>query len=285
MTSRELILSICDLPAVPAVAARILRLVDAPDSSIDEIHKAIMADQALTARVLKTANSAFYSLGHNISTISEAANIMGLNTIKNIVLAVSTRELYKRFGLMEQKLWEHSLGVSIAAGLLANETYFLKKEEAVLAGLMHDVGKVIMNNSQHERFLILTQRVYEEHVTYAAIESEVFGFTHAEAGFLLAEKWGFPQMLCETIRNHHLAVNKEEDSLKADPYLSAMCSTVALADALCVRLGVGYRGPRADLDLGDEGLRKQLKITTERYEELTELFKNTYIGEKLSFQE
>lgn len=148
---------------------------------------------------------------------------------------------------------------------------------------MHDVGKVIMNNSQHERFLILTQRVYEERVTYAAIESEVFGFTHAEAGFLLAEKWGFPQMLCETIRYHHVA--KEEDSLHSDPYLNAMCRTVALADALCVRLGVGYRGPRADLDLGDEGLRKQLKITTERYEELTELFKNTYIGEKLSFQE
>lgn len=283
MTSRELILSTCDLPAVPAVVARILRLVDDPNSLTADIYKAIMADQALAARVIKMANSAFYSLGHNISTISEAVNIMGFNTIKNIILAASTRELYKKFGLMEQKLWEHSLGVSIAAGLLANETYFLKKEEAVLAGLMHDVGKVIMNNSQHERFLILTQRVYEEHVTYAAIESEVFGFTHAEAGFLLTEKWGFPQMLCETIRRHHVA--QEEDSLHSDMYLSAMCRTVALADALCVRLGVGYRGPRADVDLGDEILREYLKISMERYEELINLFKNIYIGEKLSFQE
>lgn len=281
MTSKELILQTCDLPAVPMVASRIIQLVDSSNSSVSEIQKAIMADQALSTRIIKTANSAFYSTRHNVSTISEAINIMGLNTIKTITLAVSTRDVYKRFGLTEQKLWEHGLSVSVAAGIIAGETSFLKKEEAVMAGLMHDIGKVIMNNSEHEKFLMLADRVHEERVTWASIEEEVFGFSHAEAGYLLSDKWGFPQVLCDTIRDHHSC--RSSGDPHSDPYHDAVCWTVALADALCVRLGVGYREPMPDLDLGEEYLREALKITGERYAEITEIFKNAYIQEKMSY--
>lgn len=263
------------------VASRIISLVDSPNSSTDEIQKVIMADQALSTRIIKTANSAFYSTRHNVSTISEAINIMGLNTIKTITLAVSTRDVYKRFGLTEQKLWEHGLSVSVAAGIIAGETSFLRKEEAVMAGLMHDIGKVIMNNSEHEKFLMLAERVHEERVTYASIEQEFFGFSHSEAGYLLAEKWGFPQILCDTIRDHHNALSA--GGADADPYHDSMCRTVALSDALCVKLGVGYREPMPDLDLGEEALRKALKINEERYAEITEIFKNAYIQEKMSY--
>lgn len=281
MTSKELILQTCDLPAVPMVASRIIALVDNPSSSVSEIQKVIMADQALSTRIIKTANSAFYSTSHNVSTISEAINIMGLNTIKTITLAVSTRDVYKRFGLTEQKLWEHGLSVSVAAGIISGETSFLRKEEAVMAGLMHDIGKVLMNNSEHEKFLLLSERVHEARVTYASIEQEFFGFSHAEAGYLLAEKWGFPQVLSDTIRDHHSSFLTGDSH--PDPYHDAMCWTVALSDALCVKLGVGYREPMPDLDLGEEALRKALKINEERYAEITEIFRNEYIQEKLSY--
>lgn len=283
MTSKELILQTCDLPAVPMVASRIIALVDSPNSTTTEIQKVIMADQALSSRIIKTANSAFYSTRHNVSTISEAINIMGLNTIKTVTLAVSTRDVYKRFGLTEQKLWEHGLSVSVAAGIIAWETSFLRKEEAVMAGLMHDIGKVIMNNNEHEKFLMLSDRVHEERATYASIEQELFGFSHAEVGCLLTEKWGFPQVLSDTIRDHHSSLPGGTRVSPPESYQDAMLWTVALSDALCVKLGVGYREPMPDLDLGEEFLRKALKISEERYAEITELFRKEYIQEKLSY--
>jgi putative nucleotidyltransferase with HDIG domain len=283
MTSKELVLKTCDIPAVPLVAVKILKLIDDPNTTIEDLHKAIMADQALATRVLKTANSAFYGVRQNIDTISDAVAMMGFNTIKTLTLAVSTRDVYKKFGLLEQKLWEHSLGVSIAAGIIARDNSHLKNEEAVMAGLLHDIGKVVMNNSQPERFSVLTQKVYEERVLFTSVEKEMFGFTHAEAGSLLAEKWGFPPILCEVIEKHHVCISANE-TLGDDPYLKLMCSTVALADAVCIRLGVGYRGPMADLDLGIKELRTTLNINEERYDEIIDIFKRMYIEEKMLYQ-
>lgn len=281
MTQRELILQSYDIPAVPMVAVRILRLIDDPRTTIDDLQKAIMADQALATRVLKVANSAFYGVRQNVDTISEAIAIMGFNSIRNLTLAVATREVYKRFGLIEQKLWEHSLGVSIASGIIASLMPTIKNEEAVVAGLLHDVGKVIMNNAEPERFALLTQRVYEERVTYYDIEKDIFGFTHAEAGYLLAEKWGFPEVLCDVIRYHHESFGGLQDK---DPYARMLCFTVAMADAICVRLGVGYRGPMADLDLHIDELGRILDIDEVRREEIIKRFKLSYVEEKMIYQ-
>lgn len=280
MTNKEFIMQNYDIPAVPMVAVRIVKLIDDPKTTVEDLQKAIMADQALAARVLKMANSAFYGVRHNVDTISEAITIMGFNTIRNLTLAIATREVYKSFGLIEQKLWEHSLGVSIASGIIASKIPAIKNEEAVVAGLLHDVGKVIMNNAEPERFALLTHRVYEERVTYSDIEEEVFGFTHAEAGHILSEKWGFPEMLCNVIYHHH----KCPGDLDNDPYFSLLCSTVALADAICVRLGVGYRGPMADLNLPIVDLGIRLGINNEMLEEIVTRFKLSYVEEKLTYQ-
>ncbi len=281
MTGKELILQNYDIPAVPMVAVKVLKLIDNPATSVEELHKAIMADQALATRVLKVANSAFYGVRHNIDTISEAISLMGFNTIRNLTLAVATREVYKRFGIIEQKLWEHSLGVSLASGIIASKFQMIKNEEAVVAGLLHDIGKVIMDNAEPERFAMLTHRVYEERVTYYDIEKDIFGFTHVEAGAILAEKWGFPETLCQVLKYHH-------DCYKGlpnhDVYINMLCCTVALADAICVRLGVGYRGPMADLNLHIEDLCNSLNITGEDIDDIIRTFKLSYIEEKLSYQ-
>lgn len=284
MTSRELILNTCDLPSVPMVATKILKLVRDPTATLDDIQKAIIADEALASRILKIANSAFYGTRQNIDTISRAVSIMGFNTIKTLTLAVSSRDVYKRFGIIEQKLWEHSLGVSVAAGILASQNPQVNNEESVVAGLLHDIGKVIMNNSQPERFSILMQRVYNERVPFTSIEKDYFGFSHAEAGYLLAEKWGFPKILCDVILNHHACGSNNTADID-DPCLYSLCSVIALSDALCARLGIGYRGPMADLDLHEDRLRDALGISAERYGEITNAFKNAYVLEKISFMD
>ncbi len=283
MQTSELILKSCNIPAVPMVAVRILRLVDDPKTEINDLQDAIMSDQALAARVIRLANSAYYGLRRDIDTISEAIVMMGFEIIKNLALAVSTREVYKSFGLLEQKLWEHSIGVSIAAGLIARGANFPKAEEAMVAGLLHDIGKVVMNNSQPQRFSLLTQRVYGERATYSRKEKEIFGFGHAEVGGLLAQKWGFPEALCDVITRHH-SNNPDDGLFDGEPYRSALCYIVALADALCVRLGVGYRGPMADLDLMDWKWKEILGITDDRFSEIVETFKQAYIQEKLLYQ-
>ncbi|MGD0884112.1 MAG: HDOD domain-containing protein [Thermodesulfovibrionales bacterium] len=283
MKASDLTLQTTDIPAVPMVALKVIRLIDQPHTSLDDLQQALIADQAHATRILKIANSAFYGARRNIDTISEAISIMGFKTLRTIILAVSTREVYKRFGLTEQKLWEHALGVSVAAGIIAADVPMLNNEEAVVAGLLHDMGKVIMNNSQPERFSLLTRRVNEERVPFASIELEVFGFSHAEAGYLLSEKWGFPRILSNVILYHHACDSADLSS--EEPYSKTLCAAVALADALCVRLGVGYRGPMADLALGETRWKKALKMTEERFSEIVAIFKDAYIQGKMSFQE
>ncbi|MDA8168198.1 MAG: HDOD domain-containing protein [Nitrospiraceae bacterium] len=281
MKSKDIILKTADLPAVPHVATKILDLIEDENASLEDLKKAIMADQSLTTRILKIANSAFYNVRQNVDTISDAISIVGLNTIKSITLAVSTREIYKSYGIIEQKLWEHSMGVSVAAGVIAGEVPFIKKEEAVVAGLLHDIGKVVMNNSQPEKFSMLINAVHEEGAPFSKIELDYFEYSHAEAGFVLAEKWGFTEVLANTILGHHCWNGPGAVSGK-DPYTRSLCLIIALADALCAKLGLGYRGP-VGFDLGEETLREQLKISSEQLEGIISMFKNDYIHEKMFF--
>jgi putative nucleotidyltransferase with HDIG domain len=178
-------------------------------------------------------------------------------------------------------MWEHSLGVSVAAGLLAGETPILKKEEAFVAGLLHDVGKVIMDNTRPEQIVILLQRVHEERRTFISLDQEIFGYTHPEMGFYLAENWGFPPHLCTVIRDHH-SLDSLADS-DPDIYQKALCQTVALSDALCARLGIGYREAMPDLDLHEEQWMEALRIDKIKYADLIDIFKETYLHEKISF--
>jgi putative nucleotidyltransferase with HDIG domain len=282
MNNAELILKSCEIPAVPMVAVKVLKLVNDPNTDIDTLADTIIADQALAARVLRVANSAYYGARGNIDTISDAIVMTGFMTIKNIVLAAATRNVYKNFGLLEEKLWEHSIGVSVAAGILAREVGGLSSEEATVAGLLHDVGKVVMNNSQPELFSMLTEMVYNEHITFAQREKEVFGFGHAEVGGLFSRKWDFPEGLCDVIRRHHF--EQYDDLLDMAPTERTLCTVIALADALCVRLGVGYQGPMPDIVLRDDECRDILQIGDDRYAEIDQTFKKLYIEEKSSYQ-
>lgn len=281
-TNIELILKTCEIPAVPMVALKVLRLVNDPNTEIEALQSAIIADQSLSARVLRIANSVYYGSRRNIDTVSDAIIMTGFSTIKNIVLAAATKDVYKKFGLLEQKLWEHSIGVSVAASILAQEVGGLSTEEATVAGLLHDVGKVVMNNSQPERFGVLTEMVYNDRIAYFQKEREVFGFGHAEVGSLFAQRWEFPDGLVDIIRRHHY--EHHDDLMDMEPARRMLCTVIALADALCVRLGVGYQGPMTDLVLKDAECRDILKISDDRYAEIIEEFKEAYVLEKISYQ-
>ncbi|VAX30340.1 hypothetical protein MNBD_NITROSPIRAE03-1483 [hydrothermal vent metagenome] len=280
MLSPELILKECSLPAMPQVAARILRLANDPASRVDEVQHVIFADPALTSRILMIANSAYYGLRRKVDTVSDALFVLGFEAVKNLSIAVATKEIYNTHGLIEQKLWEHALGVSIAAGLVGGrqKAFKLPVEECVVAGLLHDIGKAVMNQSQPQRYAMVVERVYDERIPFHTVEKEIFGFTHSEVGALLFKQWGLPSELIEMVANHNNC-HEVDGTHEAE----GLCRVVSLADGLCLRLGVGYRGPMPELCPDDSVKTKALGLTPEDVEEITESFKKKYIEEKLSF--
>ena len=277
--SGDVILKSTTLPPAPAVAVMIQELTSRENTTVDELRNAIMADGTLTARVLQMANSAFFGFRQGVETVTGAIAVLGFNTIRSLALAVAAMDVYGAFGPLEEKLWEHSLGVSLASAALARGRSS-SPEETAIVGLLHDIGKVIMKNNYPGRFQSLFQTVQEDRVPFHAVEAETFGFCHAEVGFLLTEKWGFPDTLSLAIRHHHAWHDFGED---VPAGVRRVCLIVALADALCTRLGIGYESSMPEVDLGEKKLQGLLKIEDGRYNEIVSTFKETFLREKIFF--
>lgn len=271
----QIIIKTCDLPAMPSVAEKVMRLLADPNVKSADLQKVISVDQALTARILKIANSVFYGSIRKVQTVSDAIKIMGFNTLKSIVLMASSRETYKKFGLTEKMLWEHSMGAAIAAGAIAKEVRLENQEEAFVGALLHDIGKVVMNNSDPQKFADVMQKVYNDHMSFRAAEMEFYGFSHVDVGALIIRKWQLSESLEMAIRNQY-----HPGGLASDPYLMRLTAVLALADQFCLKLGIGHREPVADLPLEKEEAFEILKLDAEGLQELLERVALAYEEER-----
>lgn len=235
---QQLVQTIRDLPALPEVVVRVMRMTEDPRSDAQSIAKVIATDQAMAARVLKLANSAFYGLPRRVSTLSEAVVILGFRTIKNLAIAASTFELLNReiagYWLQRGELWRHSLSCAIGAQLIAHRARLPVTEEAFVAGLLHDIGKVAINLFVREQFDQIMERALQERIPFVEAEQAVLGFNHAMAGGLIAEKWNLPPSLVSVIKYHHQP--------SSAPDKEPMISVVHLADILSITMGIGIGG-------------------------------------------
>jgi putative nucleotidyltransferase with HDIG domain len=235
---QQLVQTIRDLPALPEVVVRVMRMAEDPRSDTQSIARVIATDQAMAARVLKLANSAFYGLPRRVSTLSEAVVILGLRTIKNLAIAASTFELLNRevagYWLQRGELWRHSLACAIGAQWIARKVRLPVIEEAFVAGLLHDIGKVAINLFVREQFDQIMERALQDRIPFVEAEQMVLGFNHAMAGGLIAEKWNLPPSLVSVIRYHHQP--------SSAPDRLPMVSAVHLADILSITMGIGIGG-------------------------------------------
>ncbi len=275
----QIIMKTCDLPAMPAVADKVMKMVADPNTTTEQFQKVISADQALAARILKIANSVFYASVRKINTISDAIVMIGFNTLRSIVLTASSRDIYKRFGLTEKMLWEHSMGAAISASIIAKELRIVNHEEAYLGGLLHDVGKVVLNNSDPQKFSKVMERVYNEHISFRMVEQEVFGFSHVDVGAMVIRKWKLSETLEMAIRNQY-----NPTWLSSDPNLMKLAAVVNLANQFCLKLGIGHREPVADLLLEKEEAFAILKMDAGRLPELLERAFKAFEEERNFFQ-
>ncbi len=234
---KALIMTTRDLPAMPHVASKVLELSSDPNTSAAQLQQVIADDQAMTARILKIANSAMYACSRRIKTLSEAIVMLGFNSIRSLVVTSAARNLYTsggaRMGLKERLLWEHSIGCAFACRLLVAGRWPALAEEAFLAGLMHDIGKLVLNLQEPDRFDEIVQIVYNEHRTFCETEREILQFDHAQAGSLLVNKWKLSPLLEDIIGHHH-----DPAALASDNTL-LLC--LDLGNQICHKHGIGFQ--------------------------------------------
>ncbi len=218
-TIRELIKKIDELPSMPSVITQLIELTSDPDSDIDEIIGLIEKDQSLTAKLLKLCNSSYYGLSRQVSSLRSAVVLLGFKTVYKMVVALGTAVFFKRdvpgYGLSGMDMWRHSLGAAIGAELVAARVNREKTQAAYTAGLLHDVGKLVLTHYvDHELDRILAH--VEKGHTFIEAEQEVIGMDHGLIGGRLARQWKFPDPLVEAIKYHH-----QPQLASSDPELTA----------------------------------------------------------------
>lgn len=268
----KIVLETIDIPSLPTVAGKVLQLMNDDFSSINQLERIISQDQSFSTRLLKIANSPYYGRGKKVDSVSTAIILIGLNTMKNLVVAASLKDIHRKFGLFEQRLWDHSLGVSIAASALAAETGFMSSEEALVVGLIHDIGKTILNNSMPDSYSLIVERVYDEGISFLEAENDMLGFNHCNVGGLVARKWKLPKNLEVVIEYHH----SDDFSMFEDNDFEVQCLIVKMADALCLNLNIGLR---SSMELSNIELDR-LGISQTKFNELSEKVKAAYLEQK-----
>uniref|UniRef100_C6E8C6 Metal dependent phosphohydrolase n=1 Tax=Geobacter sp. (strain M21) TaxID=443144 RepID=C6E8C6_GEOSM len=268
-----------DLPTIPIVAIKVMQLIESENATADELAKIVTTDPAVAARVLKISNSSFYGCRRQIQTLSSAIVILGFSTLRSLVVAASVKQVYKPYGLTEKMLWEHSFAAGLAARIIANRTRIANEEEAFLAGLFHDIGKIIMNTLDRNKFQEVMQHCYNEGISFGQAERTVYPFSHDEVGAYVIKKWNFPEILTSAILYHHTLKFDEFE----DPTVVNLTAITALADMFCLKLGIGIREPEEDIDLANSKPAQMLNIAPETVQQLLETFDKAFQEDKALF--
>jgi len=191
------------LPTFPAVASRLIEEVARPDATSEEIGRILALDPALTARTLRLANSDFYGFPRKVGSVELAVLVLGPATIRDLVLTASVVQALGAPGSSIEGLLSHSMAAGIAARALAERAKYRLTGDAYAAGLLHDVGKVVLRESDPPRFEMALDRCRRQRIGTFEAERALFGSDHAEVGGWLADRWGLPSDIVEAIACHH----------------------------------------------------------------------------------
>ncbi|MFH1700855.1 MAG: HDOD domain-containing protein [Candidatus Zixiibacteriota bacterium] len=234
----KIVSSIGQLPATPVIISSLMGLTADVNTDIEKITQALMLDQSLTAQVLKLSNSSFYGRPKEILTLKEAVILLGFKTLRSLVVAASTHGLYTSpGGENHNKLWEHALATAIASRLIAKVVHHPQVEEAFIAGLLHDIGKLVLLQKKPNEYKEVILTVEKTGGKFIETEDEKFGFNHTDAGLLILHKWSFPAELINAVYEHHNPIDLDQDSIPIS-YI------VNLGNIFAKKLPVGFNDYR-----------------------------------------
>lgn len=196
-----------DLPTLPSVFLKLMRLMRDPNVPIKEISKVVESDPAISMKVLRLVNSSFYGLSRTIDSVHQAVVLLGSSTLKNIVISISIfktlGESSNTEGFDRAAFWLHSIGCGTAARYLEKRLNLGKQEEAFICGIIHDIGKVVLDKYFNAELNSSLKLALEKKVTIYQAEMELLGISHAEIGAHVAEQWQLPQKFVDVISQHH----------------------------------------------------------------------------------
>ncbi|HZO86729.1 MAG TPA: HDOD domain-containing protein [Chthonomonadaceae bacterium] len=245
VTLESIVEAVRHLPALPSAVLQIMRMTNDEGVSARDVASVISTDQSLAARILKLANSAYYGLPRAVGTVSDAVILLGMRTVRNMAIAAATHNTLSKevagYELGRGDLWRHSLACALAAQMLAEVAHYPEKEEAFVAGLLHDIGKVVLGVHVRDAIALIQQRVETENLTFLEAERAVLGFDHAEVGGRIAARWNLPAPLEQAIACHHQPMQNGQ--------VAPLTALVHIANILCLLAGVG---------LGADGLHARL---------------------------
>lgn len=227
--------NISAFPTLPIVAQRLVHVVSDPRSTPGDIADIIRLDPALTANVLKAANSAYFGYRQPISSFSEALFRLGTAWVYQTAVSSLVYSNMQRpapgYEISSQDLWIHSAGVAVLADYLATQLNIKNSGSIFTAGLIHDIGKLALEESVAENYQEISDLVSQDNMPFEMAERKVLGIDHAEAGALIASKWNFPEPLINGVRWHHDPDNAEGGNPLVD--------VVHIADVTCLMQGLG----------------------------------------------
>ncbi|MBW2056763.1 MAG: HDOD domain-containing protein [Deltaproteobacteria bacterium] len=239
---KTIINGIKDLPTLPLVAQRLRDVMDDPLSGADDAARVIEGDQSLAAKVLSLVNSAYYGLPREITKISQAVPLLGFRATSQLALSISVINIFNdnEVGKFDREgLWRHSIGCAICGRMIARKAGYPRPENCFSGGLLHDVGKLVLDQFLHEELISILEETEQGKVSFLEAERNCLGIDHAVIGEWLARKWKLPLPLVVSIRHHHEPVDERKGfSLSQDPVVDI----VRLADTICRNQGLGWNG-------------------------------------------
>ncbi len=224
------------IPGMPDTAAQVVAALQDNFCSVQKLEEVICRDPALTAEVLKIVNAPLYASGKSVKTVAETIMFIGLGNLVTLVsIAALTNECMS--GTMDKDIIRHLLAVSSAATQLAEQADAVKvrREVAVVAGLLHDIGKIVLLTNLPGNYAKVRAKVLESGRPFAHVEQELLGFNHCAVGVLLAQRWHFPAVYQYALEHHHDEPISEEKLSEAD----ALCYIIRAADKMVLDAGIG----------------------------------------------
>ena len=240
LTPEELVAGIKDLVTLPEVALRIAGMVDDPSSSSADIGRAISQDAALTARLLRVANSPAFGQHGKIATISRAITVLGVRQVRDLTVGLTAVRTFDGIGnelVTMESFWRHSFLCAVAAGQIAGRRARNPDDSPFIAGLLHDVGQLVLFSRapQLARQALLMSVDSADDRGLFLCEREILGFDHGAVGVALAKSWGMPRSLQECIEFHHEPERAQEFPLEA--------ATIHIANSVAVLAEIGSSEP------------------------------------------
>jgi putative nucleotidyltransferase with HDIG domain len=205
-----------DLSPLPITVTEIMKMSQKGDFSAMDLAKVIERDQAMASKILRISNSAYYGFVQKIKTIDHAIVCLGIESVKSLAFTIGSENFLQKelgnYGLERGALFKHSIAAAVVGKMIATKTDACDPDEAYMMGLLHDIGKLMIDQYASEEFAEVTQLYNRGEVKFYRAEKEILGYDHAQLGAEVGRRWNFPDALCRAIECHHSPIKAGGDS-------------------------------------------------------------------------